>query len=392
MSFQSIQVQKSYPKITQKPAVNKILFDGYYGQMNTGDDAFIEVCAWGASTYWGSNNFFLAKKLPTIKHMASCYQPKIFAGQHLLERVVHLVNAKAVISAGGSTFEKPQKTLQIRNLSILKKSISSSFKLGAIGVSLGPFKNSANEKRVVEYLKRMDFLALRDEYSYQLALSYNLPYGPVNAFDLAALLPHIYQPNTALHPTSNQEKIIGISACYFERYRPGSDLSNEERRTAYLKALLLEITKVSNAKLRFFEFNGNPTKGDQQITASIISFLKANNVSNIELIPYHPTTNYMYNKVLECNLLITVRLHASMFACFGNIPFFLLEYHRKCSDFLESVGYNEKYRVGDGTKEIPETIEQIMTILDDSSKFILPTKLENCKTKALKNFTSISFA
>lgn len=29
-----------------------ILFTGYYGQMNTGDDAFVQVASWGASKYW----------------------------------------------------------------------------------------------------------------------------------------------------------------------------------------------------------------------------------------------------------------------------------------------------------------------------------------------------
>ncbi|SIR44247.1 polysaccharide pyruvyl transferase family protein [Pontibacter lucknowensis] len=390
MSSQVI-LKQTYQLNTQQAAANKIIFDGYYGQLNTGDDAFVEVSAWGAETYWNTaNNFFLAKSLPLIKHEASHFQKKIFTGQHVLEQLYQLINTNAVISSGGSTFEKPQKMLHIRNLSIIKKILIKNFKIGAIGVSLGPYKNASDEKSIIEYLKRLDFLALRDEHSYQLALSYQLPYKPVNAFDLAALLPRIYDHSKQSQRDYYQEKIIGVSACFFERYRGYTNLCNEERRTGYLKQLLLEVSKITNAKLRFFEFNGNSTVGDLQITASIIDFLKENKVSNVELIPYNPNINHIYNKVLECNLMISVRLHASMFACFGNVPFFLLEYHRKCSDFLESVGYKEAYRIGDGMQEIQKTIGQIISILEDPNRYTPPTKLENCKQKALMNFTSIS--
>ncbi|MBX0332364.1 polysaccharide pyruvyl transferase family protein [Pontibacter sp. HSC-14F20] len=391
MSSHAILEHKNLTHFTSKPTTNKIIFDGYYGQLNTGDDAFIEVSAWGAATYWNTtNNFFLAKALPQIKQEASCFQKKIFPGQHVLEKLIQLVKTDAVISSGGSTFEKPQKIFHIRNLAILKKALSSSFKLGAIGVSLGPYKNAEDERAVVKYLRRLDFLALRDEYSFQLALSYNLPYKPINAFDLAALLPMIYGNSSGVTGHQTQEKTIGISACYFERYRGLTELDREVQRETYLKQLLLEVTKITNTKLRFFEFNGHSTVGDKVITASIINFLKAHQVDNIEFIPYNPNTSYIYNKVLECNLVISVRLHASMFACFGNVPFFLFEYHRKCADFLESVGYNEAYRIGDSTQEIQKAVEQIITILDDRNKYIPPTQIVNCKEKALKNFTSIS--
>jgi ABC-type branched-subunit amino acid transport system permease subunit len=33
-----------------------ILFNGYYGYLNTGDDAFVEVAAWGAAYIWKKSN------------------------------------------------------------------------------------------------------------------------------------------------------------------------------------------------------------------------------------------------------------------------------------------------------------------------------------------------
>jgi polysaccharide pyruvyl transferase WcaK-like protein len=88
-------------------------------------------------------------------------------------------------------------------------------------------------------------------------------------------------------------------------------------------------------------------------------------------------------------VILSVRLHASMFACFSQIPFFLVEYHRKCGDFLNSIGYHENYKIGDGTKDIAETVDQITAFLENKNSYVQPERLMNCKEKAMMNFTSV---
>ena len=34
----------------------KIVYEGFYGYKNAGDDAFIEVSSWGAEKYWNCKN------------------------------------------------------------------------------------------------------------------------------------------------------------------------------------------------------------------------------------------------------------------------------------------------------------------------------------------------
>ncbi|TPE42508.1 polysaccharide pyruvyl transferase family protein [Pontibacter mangrovi] len=369
--------------------MKKIIFEGYYGYKNTGDDAFVEVAAWGAAKYWQcSNNFFVGQHLPETVHEAAGLRNQVFPGQHKLESMYRLSSADAVVSAGGSTFEKIQNRSHFRSVSALKKRYSSGFKLGAIGVSLGPYKSIAHEKSIVEYLKRLDFLALRDVYSYELALSYHLPYKPINAFDLAALLPRIY--NGSIPPVQQgQQKVIGISVCYFERYRDITKLSNEDRRTQYLLRLLHSLAKNLNVTLRFIEFNGNASKGDTQLTLSVISHLRSQGVENVEFVPYNPNTSCMYRQLVSCDVVLSVRLHASIFACFAGVPFFLVEYHRKCKDFLDSVGYHEAYRLGDGTQDIRKTTEQIAAVLDGSGPYLQPTLMADCQARSERNFTEV---
>ena len=52
--------------------MKKILFNGFYGFKNTGDDSFLEVVAWGAKKYWNIQEvFFYTKSLPILKNKSS---------------------------------------------------------------------------------------------------------------------------------------------------------------------------------------------------------------------------------------------------------------------------------------------------------------------------------
>jgi len=372
----------------------KILFDGYYGHKNTGDDAFVEVTAWGATKYWGVQNcYFLANTIPQTVSDANYYGVSKFKGHNRIKRILQWLSCDGVVSAGGSTFETVYPFYHIRNLGLLKKNFSGSLVQGAIGVSLGPYPSVQAEKEIIEYLKKIDFLALRDEKSYALAMSYNLPYKPVNAFDLAALLPQIYsEPAVYNRDTSNSPMpIIGISICYFERYRNGFDLSKEEKRNRYIEELILQLPEITDVKLRFFEFNGHEEMGDIGFTNLIIEKLKSKGFVNIELVNYKSRTQEMYRSISECSLILSTRLHASIFACFLKIPFILIEYHAKCSDFLESVGYRDEYRVFDGEKSLSESIGIVYSLLSNQATWVDEEKLHICEMKSLRNFNEINW-
>jgi polysaccharide pyruvyl transferase WcaK-like protein len=372
--------------------MNKIVFEGYYGYKNTGDDAFVEVSSWGANKYWKCDeNLFLAVNLPETISKTKLLGRQKFRGQNKFEILYHLITAKAFISSGGSTFEGIYPDYHPRNLSLIRKKFDKNFKIGAIGVSIGPFISKNAEIKTIEYLKKLDFLSIRDNYSYEIAKSFNLPYVPINAFDLAALLPEIYNEKSHNELFAYEKvKILGVSICYFERYRGLINLNNEANRIEFVKKLLLQITKEISVKIRFFEFNGNTFNGDIEVTKYLIDSLQQNNFSNIELIRYNSNTFDTYKRLKECNVIISTRLHASVFACFASIPFFLIEYHRKCSDFLESIGYENQYRLYDKNLfDIKRPASQIIDILEDNSKFIAPESISICIEKALKNFTEV---
>lgn len=398
-----------------------VLFSGYYGQKNTGDDAFVEVSSWGVKKYWGKKSLrYLANKsnLPEVKEHIEGYPfsiPKTYG----LQRHLLLRNADMLVSAGGSTFHD----ITPGSIKELTLNYRKRLKIGAIGVSLGPFLSVANERKIVEYLKNMDFLSLRDKSSYDFAKSLNLEYEPVDAFDLAALLPDIYssesiassQNSLAEHNESKktlknnlvmeassplighysdrqvanngEQKRIGVSVCNYESYLKGADIKNERRRNTFVFQLLERLSRNKDFRFRFFIFNGNERNGDTLLTKQIIEKLNLD-TGRFEIVPYDKKTEWTWNLIQECDVMLSTRLHASIFACFANIPFFLVEYHKKCHDFLQDVGQEERYRLLDGEVDVENAADHITVAA--YGNFILPKNLNEMKSKALLNFTSIA--
>jgi len=72
------------------------------------------------------------------------------------------------------------------------------------------------------------------------------------------------------------------------------------------------------------------------------------------------------------------------------VPIVLNEYHRKCADFLNTVGYHESYRIYDSEYLIEETSSMIVKAIN-REKFIEPSKKESVRSKARLNFTGVEF-
>ena len=363
----------------------KAIFSGYYGMENSGDDAFVEVAAWGSQKFWKSDEqLFFSEKLPIVRSKTSNYMPN---KSHLsfAKAIFDVFSSEIFVSAGGSTFHSALKKTDIRTYAKLKKRTFFSGQTGAIGISLGPYKNSVAEKSTVNYLKSLDFLALRDTRSYLEALNYDLPYKPVEAFDLAALLPEVYNMSV-IKEFSNKTPVVGISVCNYESYING-DLQNEKRRNQFIIDLINQLKDNIEIKFRFFIFNGHPHIGDEKLTYEILDKVNWDGKLNFEIIPYNPNVEFIYGKIAECDSVVSTRLHASIFACYSNTPFFLLEYHQKCTDFLLDVGQLDKCRLYDGQREVKNVCDTILRILFEN-EVVSPINIESTISRAKLNFTA----
>ncbi|NHF61081.1 polysaccharide pyruvyl transferase family protein [Flavobacteriaceae bacterium TP-CH-4] len=361
-----------------------IIFSGYYGMKNTGDDAFVEIANWGSSKFWGvESKRFLAKEglLPKTLEPVLGY-PFSIPKTYLLQRKWLLHQTKYSVLAGGSVFNDVQPG-SIKDVTLRMKVRHKRLKLGAIGVSIGPFKSVKKENEIIEYLKHMDFLSVRDKRSYEYASSLNLEYNPVESFDIAAMLPEIY--NFSKLPKEKNSNIIGISFNNEESHLINGDLVNEKRRRTFIISLLRYLSNHGNYEFRFFVFNANPVRGDEAVTNEII---QKSQIVNYEIFQYQRSTINTWNALRECAVMISSRLHASIFACFADVPFFSIEYHKKCTDFLKDVGQDESYLWGDGEIDFVKAAQSVLSILQNDRTYIPPAYKEEMIEKARLNFTA----
>lgn len=298
-----------------------------------------------------------------------------------LNLLAHLGNSDYLVSAGGSTFGNYAFHMN-KALALKTNKFFENPKLGAIGVSIGPFENTAVEKKITNYLHSLEFLALRDNRSFEYAKGLELPYEPIDAFDLAALLPLVYKDLPSPEKKESPQKTIGISICNYESYT-GGNLKKEQNRNRFFKELVELAAKKTDVTFKVFIINGNAKMGDFEISNWLMGNIHKNRV---DFIPYSPNVKKVWDEISLCDLMISTRLHASIFSCYAEVPFLLLEYHQKCADFLNDVGQDPYFRLYDAGVSMNEAFEKTQQILTGKN-YTPPAKLAETIKKSERNFT-----
>lgn len=361
-----------------------LLFTGFYGQLNTGDDAFCVVSEWGARRYWQiENSTFHGRNLPinydNITLKSSISAKKHFRGQEILENL-HLLRKKydPIIYSGGSVLFKEISFLSKENVLIAKNRLRKNT-FGAIGVSLGPFKTSEAHKSIRNYLGNFSFLALRDSRSFNLAQEMNLNIPIIEAFDLAALLPEIY-PNKKY---SNQRPIVGVSVCNYESLVNGDFINEKRRINKIIDSLKSLFKQIPDMIVKFLIINDHPVYGDKKVSQFVAS--KLPEALEVRYSEYSPNPRLMWDSISNCSVVLATRLHAGIFSCFSETPFIQIEYHKKCSDLLNDLGYEKNYMIGDFEVSVENVVHKIISLINSKDRLV--SNIEECKSKAEHNFS-----
>lgn len=328
---------------------NRTYLKGYYGKKNIGDDVFCVVGDWAADRIFKLKRVSVfGDHLPDLKYInGRRYSRRRFVP--FLQVRFEILRSNNIIHIGGSTFNKaPATMLDEQRLFPLKNCY-------ALGISIGPFKSKAGYDYVKQYLNGFKYVSLRDQKSLQYAEEMKLTCRVHKAFDVAALLPLIDQDTSFYAPAKNAQKnefrkIIGVSVCNFEKFGYGNDMQNESKRANALVRLIRTLARVDrNAEFRFFIFNDNSFNGDRPLTNEIIDIIKGEVA--VSTVDYSSDTLGFWHELKRCNLFLGFRLHSAILSYMAKIPFILFEYHTKCTDFLEHVGYREEYRLSQLLKQ-----------------------------------------
>lgn len=234
----------------------------------------------------------------------------------------------------------------------------------------------------------MSFISLRDNQSFEIAKSMNLGVQVVRAFDTAILFPEARQGTASMSQLSSTEPTLAVSICNVERY-VGGDLGTEARRVKWMTEVL-KLLAARGIKLKFFVLNGDEHIGDLSVTREVISELQLS--TEPEVFDYDKDTGRFIDSMLSCDAVFGTRLHASILAYAYSHPFLLVEYHRKCSDFLDEVGYDLSLRVGDGNVSPRDAASNLEELIAKRGTNRVKLSVSDARALALRNFCDAPYA
>jgi len=359
---------------------NRIAFTGYYGMHNFGDDLFGLVCAKGTAKFWSKSQ---PRVLSTaIKGVDSTFftipswfdrdsyasSGRIGAGSRLMFALYEASKSQMFILGGGSVLSS--QTSGVRNF-IYKTSNFTRLRFSALGISIGPFKNIAEERRVKEFLSCFEYISVRDLVSYQVANSFSLDCPIVMAGDLAGLMPILF--DTKHKDVKGGELVLGVSLCNYESVIGGNKGLEKDRNRALIDAVVV-VAKRFGARVEVFSLNNHLEIGDDILAQAICLRLKKEKIEfnlnrHVEL-----GVCEIWNRISYCDAFVSVRLHGAIAAYHHNVPFTLIEYHQKCEDFLDDIGQSLNLRLSErvvDSVEIQMVIERLF--LKDSPPIMKPT-------------------
>ncbi len=375
----------------------RITLNGYYGFANYGDELFNLTTVLAARRWWSAHPVdILGPPVPGIEaeyRVPSWFPATIYTAPGLFVNASRLaflawamLRRDMLLYAGGSTLsyssilKKFQRIAAERNVT----------KFAAIGVSIGPFSDAADEAEAARFLRKFTYFSVRDRKSLDLLEKMDVPVKPLLARDLVGALPLLLPdggaPRTAV--PAQPRRVLGISVCHYERLT-GGDTAVEERRNAALCEGLERFVKRERVPVRIFCLNTHPHSGDEKFSGELAARLGRQG-AEVEVISARENLLGCWHGLASCAAVLSVRLHGAITAYLCGVPFTLIEYHRKCTDLLDDLGQSAALRIGAGSAD-PAAVEQVLDrLFRDPPSPALPR--ETYIAEAALNFTQVPWA
>jgi polysaccharide pyruvyl transferase WcaK-like protein len=317
----------------------KILFTGYYGFDNYGDDLFGVACAHSIKKM--CENYSAVILGPPIDGVNAQYLVPIalrraYQSQKILGKALRMlfmlygcIRYRNIVLAGGSVITSGSSYRMRRFQFFLAK--LKLCKISAIGVSVGPFHTAKDAANARSFINALDYLCVRDQASFVECsrLSITKKFKLYNDLAGCAPLEEAYKNQIAHRPT------LGVSLCNYESIVGGNSSAEAARNDAMIQGIA-EFALNREIHVKVIVLNSNKHVGDMGLSNRLYEYLKSSNIST-SLVGYTNPVSTMKD-IAACDIFFSVRLHGAITAYLLRIPFILVKYHKKCTDFLEHIG------------------------------------------------------
>jgi polysaccharide pyruvyl transferase WcaK-like protein len=263
-----------------------------------------------------------------------------------------------VVYGGGSVFREMGPLSEKRLFSWHAR--MTGHPVAAVGVSVGPFVSVASERRLVEVLRRIPYVAVRDRASAEALRATGYPGTLTVAADLAGLLPEALGEDPGTPRVSrNQRPRLGVTLLGVDYEAGEAEVMRRERALIDGVRMLAEKEPID---VTIFVFNTHPQHGD--IEASHRLRLALTDRCAVREVTERDGVARIWQEMKECDLGLHMRLHGAIFAYMAGVPFALFPYQRKCDDFLDEIGQPCSLRLDLSQSDANNVFEALASMLD----------------------------
>lgn len=326
----------------------KILFTGYYGFDNFGDDLFSLACVQGLQDSEFTDDFAILA--PPIKGISARFivperLRSTYTGQGLVGKLLRLtfmiygcLRYDEVVLSGGSVVASKSSHRMRRVQSWLAR--LKICQLSAIGISVGPFDSEQDRDDARAFLNLLRHVSVRDDASYHNCKALGITSNLHLHGDLAGCLhlERIDRPEQA-------QRVLGVSICRYESLI-GGDIEPEQQRLRAIFSGVSDFASEHDYAVSVLVLNSNESVGDIGASKALAENLTQCGIPT-RLVDYDCPIASL-DEIANCSLFLSIRLHGGIAAYLLQIPFVLVEYHEKCTHFLDDIAMVDEQRISGG--------------------------------------------
>ena len=327
-------------------------FTGYYGMRNFGDDLFGAICASASRRFWNASPRVVGPHIAAVDSrytIPGWYPVSAYGGTGPLGKASRLYSfmrgvrgTDLMVLGGGSVINGRTVFREPMMLSARRRG---RLQLAAVGVSVGPFESPAAEESSRIFISELSYLAVRDHRSYELAMEMGAGDRLHRGRDLAGLLPMLIPLSQRPPlPARGEALRIGIAPCRYSP-RPGYDAPAAQTVQNSLVQSLKGLDKDYKLQVDVFSLNEHPVHGDVALSQNLLRELSAHGISARHVRYLHCDPIAAARAIGQCDVYVSTRLHGAIVAYMLGVPFMIVEYHPKCTDFADDIALPASRRI-----------------------------------------------
>ena len=364
-NFTHIKMAEKHVDIYKKIVSKKIIMSGYFGFLNSGDDAILKSIIESFKSLDPYLNIKVLSKDPDLTEreygVAAIDRFKFFDVRKSLKA------SDMLISGGGSLLQDKTSSRSIwYYLLIMKLAKRYKKKVFVYSNGVGPINKRFNRNITRRVLNKVDYITLRDKDSYDF-----IKFIGVNNPNIKVL----------------SDPVFNLKEASDESVREKFDINKDTvlvsiRSWMDDEKLIAELSKFLNYLIdegKNIVFMPMQTPRDTTISEKIAANLKSSKIID-EKYPVEILMSLMKN----ADFIVAMRLHAMIYAIHQNVPFIGLSYDPKTETLLKD--FDESINIDVEAINYDDLLKAYKYIKDNREAFIsnLSTINEENKKKAIE--------